>query len=512
MKRSALGTLLAAAALCAGLGSAQAAGTLYFGISSEPRNLEPQIQAGTVHRTFTLALHRGLVNYGIDGTLSNELAETYEMSPDGTALTFRLRDAKFHNDAPVTSADVKATFERLMDPKGVSPSMRAQFEVVDTITTPDDETVVITLKKPSMTFLHYLALPEAVILPASWIEQYGMDATAAEPIGAGPFKFGSWSRGREMVLEKFDGYYKDGKPTLDNVTFQFYADENTRMNAIRSGDVDLVDYVPARDLKPIADDPDLQAASTVGPFMAVQFNTRATPFDNPLVRRAIGYAIDRQAVINTAFDGVGEPIWGLGIPKGYPGYDEERAKFFSLDLEKAKAMLAEAGYPDGFEVRLVSSSQYSFHQNTAIAVQAELAKIGVKVKLDLSDWATRTQKILKADYDIAIMGTVGEIVDPDWLGYHYYGGENLVRNVNPAYFNDAKVNELIEKGRITVDPAEREAVYVELSNKLLEESPLVFLLFRDNSYALRSNVEGFTNMPAFLTFLSSYSLENVSLK
>ena len=512
MKRIGLGMLLAAAGWMGTMGLAQAEGTLYFGISSEPRNLEPQIQAGTVHRTFTLAMHRGLVNYGIDGTLSNELAESHEMSPDGKVMTFRLRDAKFHNGAPVTAQDVKATFERLMDPKGVSPSMRAQFEVVEAIDAVDDRTLRITLKQPSMTFLHYLALPEAVILPASWIAEHGMDATAATPIGAGPFKFADWSRGRELTVEKFDDYYKEGKPALDAVTFQFYPDENTRMNAIKSGDVDLVDYVPARELALIEGEDALKVASTVGPFMALQYNTKATPFDNPLVRRALGHAIDRQAIINTAFDGVGEPIWGLGIPKGYPGYDEERAKFFEVDLDKARAMLAEAGYPDGFEVRLVSTSQYSFHQNTAIAVQAELAKIGVKVNLDLGDWATRTQKILKADYDIAIMGTVGEIVDPDWLGYHYYGGQNLVRNVNPAHFDDAQVNALIEKGRVTVDPAEREQVYAELSDRLLELSPLVFLVFRDNSFALADKVEGFTNMPAFLTFLSAYSLEDVDLK
>lgn len=511
MRKQTFAAILAAAGVLGTTSATLADSALYFGISSEPRNLEPQIQAGTVHRSFTLTFHRGLVNYGIDGALSNELAESYEIAPDAMSMTFLLRDAKFHNGEPVTADDVKATFDRIMAPESTG-GLRNQFEIVETVEAVDPKTVRIVFKRPSVTFVHYLALPEAVILPASWIAQYGDDATGAEPIGAGPFKFADWQRGREMTVEKFDEYYKEGKPRVDQITFQFYADENTRTNALKSGDVDIIDYLPAREMKSIEADPDLKLASTVGPFMAVQFNTRAKPFDDPRVRRAVGYAIDRQAVVNTAFDGVGSPVWGLGIPEGYPAYDAEKANYFSLDYEKAKEMLAEAGYPDGFEVRMVSSSQYSFHQNTAIAVQAELAKIGVKVNLDLSDWATRTSKILNADYDMAVMGTVGEITDPDWLAYHYYGGENLVRNVNPAYFNNSEVNEMLDEGRRIVDTTERAALYDRLTDRLLEESPLVFLMFRDQSYALRKNIEGFTNLPAFLTFLSAYSLENVEVK
>jgi len=510
MRNTLYAVLMTAAGMLAANSPSHADGSLYFGISSEPRTLEAQIQAGTAHRTFTLTMHRGLVNYGIDGKLSNELAESYELAPDAKSIVFHLRDAKFHNGEPVTAADVKATFDRIMAPDSTG-ALRNQFEIVDSVDAVDAKTVKINLKRASAPFIHYLALPEAVILSASWLEQHGNDPNAA-PVGAGPFKFGSWSRGRELVVEKFEDYYKEGSPKLDQITFQFYPDENTRVNAIKSGDVDLIDYVPSRELQSLASEPGLRLESTVGPFMAVQFNTRSKPFSDPRVRRAVGYAIDRQLVINTAFDGVGEPIYGIGIPKGYPAYDPTTKDYFKVDLEKAKALLAEAGYPDGFEAKMVSSSQYSFHQNTAVAVQAELAKIGIKLKLDLSDWVTRTSKIANADYDVAIMGTVGEITDPDWLAYHYYGGEHLVRTVNPAYFNDAEVNSLIDEGRVVVDPVARNAIYKKLTDRVLDLSPFVFLLFRDNSYATRDTVSGFTNMPGFLTFLSGYSLENIEVE
>jgi len=495
---------------CFFVSASHAAGVLYFGISSEPRTLETQISAGTVHRTFTLTMHRGLVSYGLDGKLNHELAQRYELADDATSLVFYLRDARFHDGQPVTAADVKATFERIMAPDSIG-ALRNQFEIVDSVHAIDAKTVKINLKRPSVPFIHYLALPEAVILPASWLAKNASNPNAM-PVGAGPFKFVSWSRGREFVVEKFSDYYKPGLPKLDRITFQFYSDENTRVNAIKSADVDLIDYVPSRELQTLAAESGVRLASTVGPFMNVQFNTRHKAFSDPRVRRAVGYAIDRQLVINTAFDGVGQPLYGLGVPQGYPAYDPTQQDYFRVDLDKARALLAEAGYPDGFEARMVSSSQYSFHQNTAVAVQAELAKIGIKIKLDLSDWTTRTAKIVKADYDLAIMGTVGEITDPDWLAYHYYGGEQLVRSVNSAYFNDAQINALIDQGRVVTDPQARQAIYKKLTDRALDLSPFIFLLFRDNSYAMRDKVGGFTNLPGFLTFLSGYSLENVELK
>lgn len=510
MRNTFYAALVAATSIFAVNSASHAEGSLYFGISSEPRTLEAQIQAGTAHRTFTLTMHRGLVNYGIDGKLSNELAESYELAPDAKSIVFHLRDAKFHNGEPVTAEDVKASFERIMAPDSTG-ALRTQFEIVENVEAVDEKTVRINLERPSVPFIHYLALPEAVILPATWLKEHGNDPNAA-PIGAGPFKFGSWSRGRELVVDKFEDYYKEGLPKLDQITFQFYPDENTRVNAIKSGDVDLIDYIPSRELGPLAAEEGIRVESTVGPFMTVHFNTHFKPFSDPRVRQAVGYAIDRQLVIDTAFDGIGEPIYGIGIPEGYPAYDPTTKDYFSVDLDKAKALLAEAGYPDGFEARMVSSSQYSFHQNTAVAVQAELAKIGIKLNLDLTDWATRTSKIANADYDIAIMGNVGEITDPDWLSYLYYGGENLVRTVNAAYFDDAEINSLFDEGRRVVDPDARNAIYKKLTDRALELSPHVFLLFRDNSYAMRDTVSGFTNMPGFLTFLSGYSFENVAVE
>jgi len=490
--------------------TALAEGSLWFGLSAEPPTLDTVVQPGTAARTVKLAIHRGLVNYGIDGKISPELAESYEISPDAQTYTFHLRDAKFHDGTPVTAADVKATFEHILDPNGKA-AFRNELSIIDTIETPDDNTVILKLRSPSVALIGYLALPESVIVPAAWLAA-NADNPTATPIGAGPFQFASWTRGQEIVLEKFDGYYKEGKPALDDVHFVFYGDENTRVNALKSGDVDIIDYVPAKDAESLKAGPGTQLLSTYGPFMGLQFNTQFEPFSKPEVRQAIAYAVDRDAIINTAFNGIGAPIWGIAIPEGYMGYSEAKKDYFTHDIAKAKELLAKAGYPDGFEARLLATSQYAFHQNTAVALQSELAKIGIKLTLDLPDWATRMSKAGNADYDFAVLGSLGEIADPDWLANFYYGGEKLVRTNNSPYFDDPEIDALLDKGRAIVDPEERAKVYDEFVDRALELSPLVYFMWREQDYAVRDGVTGFTNMPGFLTFQSGYSLENTKVE
>ncbi len=490
--------------------AALADGTLYFGLSGEPSTLDTVVQPGTSGRTVKLAIHRGLVNYGIDGKISPELAESYDVSSDAKEFTFHLRAAKFHDGSDVTAADVKASLEHMLDPAGKA-AFRNELSIISTIETPDQKTVKLTLSKPSVALVDYLALPESVIVPAAWLAKNANNPTAT-PVGAGPFKFGSWTRGREIVVEKFDDYYKQGKPDLDEVHYVFYSDENTRVNALKSGDVDIIDYVPAKDAADLEKGPETELLRNTGPFMGLQFNTKFEPFSKPEVRQAIAYAVDRSVIINTAFNGLGSPIYGIAIPKGYMGYSDAKANYFKHDVAKAKELLTKAGYPDGFEVRLLASSQYSFHQNTAVAIQSELAKIGIKVTLDLPDWASRMAKATSADYDFTVLGSLGEITDADWLSNYYYGGDKLVRTNNSPYFNDQQINELLDTGRATVDKAEREKIYDKFVDRALELSPLVYFMWREQNYAIKKGVTGFTNMPGFLTFQSGLSIENTKVE
>ncbi|MEH7336235.1 ABC transporter substrate-binding protein [Neobacillus drentensis] len=487
-------------------GGAKKGGNLTFGLAGEPATMDPQIQNGTHGRTIKLAIYRGLLNYNKDGKLENELAKDYTVSEDQKTYTFNLRDAKFQNGDAVTAEDVKYTFERIIKPDSKA-TFKTELSIIQSIEVKDEKTISFTLKEPSAPFVHYLALPESVIVSKKWVEEKGENA---DPMGAGPFKFVSWTKGQDLVVEKFKNYYKPDQPKLDSIKFVFYPDENTRVNALRAGDVDLIETVPWKDADSLAKTPGIKLDSVNGPFMQLQFNTKFKPFNDPKVRQAIAYAIDRKSIINTAFSGRGEAIYGMAIPKGYMGYSDKVNKYFKHDVEKAKQLLAEAGYPKGFKARLLSTSQFSFHQQTAVAVQAELKKIGIEVELDLPDWATRINKNTEGDYDFVVAGTAGDITDADWLSNFYNGGD--VRLNNSAYFNDPEINQLLIDGRKESDPAKREANYQKLIDRAMELSPFVYLSWREQSYGMKSNVEGFKNLEGFLSFQSGVTLENVYLK
>jgi glutathione transport system substrate-binding protein len=322
----------------------------------------------------------------------------------------------------------------------------------------------------------------------------------------------NWARGQEIVLRKYPGYYKPGKPALDEIHFAFTADDDTRVNALRSGDVDIIEYVPWKDIPTLKANPNIRIVSTVGPFMMLQLNTHFAPFSHPEVRQAISYAINRSVIIDTAFNGVGTPIYGLAIPKGYLGYDPANDNYFSYDPAKAKELLAKAGFPNGFKMRLLSTAQYGYHMNTAIAVKQELSKIGIDCDLDLPDWAGRAVKNNAGNYDAVVAGTAGDITDPDWLSNFFYGGQQLVRMNNSPYFDDPEINRLLDEGRTTLDEGARARIYEAFAKRALELSPFVFLMWRDQSYAMKSTVSGFTNLPGFLSFQSGYSLENTQVK
>ncbi len=487
--------------------AAQDGSEIVVAISSEPPNLDPHINAGTAARTVRLNVYRGLFNYNTEGVATPELAESYEVSDDGLTYTFVLRDAVFHNGDPVTATDVKFSFERILEPD-TGATFLSQMSVIESIEVIDEKTVAITLSKPTAPFIDYLALPESAIVSKSWAEAHDGDLSG-NPMGAGPFEFVEYNEGQNIVVEKFDDYYKEGLPKSERIVFEFYADATTRVNALLSGDVHLISYVPWQDIPMLEANDDVVVLGGTGPFMGLIFNTNFEPFADPRVRRAVAYAVDRYAVINTAFSGQGVPIHGMAVPSNSLAYDPKFEDYFELDYDRARELLEEAGYPDGFSARLLSTSQYGMHEQTAVAVQAELAKIGIDVELDLPDWATRLEKNLDGDYDLLVVGTAGDIADPDYLSDYYLSGE--IRLNNAPGFADERVDELLELGRTTLDPAERKAIYAELQERVLDLSPLVFLMWRDQSYAATPDLQDFTNLPGFLTFQSGISLENAYL-
>lgn len=482
---------------------------LVMGLSAEPSTLDPHIQSGQATRVIKQNLYRGLVAYGADGQIGYELAESYSVSDDNLVYTFVLRDASFHDGSKVTAEDVKFSIERIMDEE-VGATFGSDFRlIVDSVVVVNEKTVDIKLKEPASPFVDYLALPESVIVSKAWCEANGNDLHT-NPMGNGPYTYTSWENGREIVITAFDEYYKEGKPETDSIRFVFIPDASTRANALRTGEVDLIDYVPSAEVITFEEEDEFVVDISVAPFMMLQFDCSDGPLADSRVRQAIAYAIDREGVIQTAFMGRGTPIYGFPTIVGQNGYDGKYDNYFTENLDKAKELLAEAGYPDGFETKILATSTYGMHEQTALVVQDSLKKIGITAEAELPDWSTRIDRSIVGDYEILVSGTAGNIVDMDWATNYFASGETRM-NSSPGYSNE-EIDRLLNEGRTTLDPEKRMEIYDEFRLKALEESNFVYINFREQCFVRADYVEGFVNLDGILTYCSGITLENVVVR
>lgn len=493
--------LIGAAALPALTQTARAAvpETLRFGLSSYPPSLQPWANTGTAALTVKTLLHRGLLMFDTKGQVTGALAQSW--ARDGTTgWHFKLRDAVFHNGAPVTSADVKWSLEQIMAPTSTA-YLRGQFEVISAIETPDAKTIRIVTKQPIVTLPLMLATPFAPIIAKGSLNAVG-------GIGAGPYTLGSHEQGVSLEFAAFPKFYQPGHPKLKHIHMPVYADENARVAALQSGDVDMIEYVPWQSMSAIEKNPKLHLSTVDGPFMALAFNGGAGPFKDARLRQAVAHAIRRQDIVAAAFYSRGSVLEGLPIAKSSEFYDPKYAHGWNYDPVLAKKLMAAAGVPNGFSCTLLSTAQYGMHLATAQVVQQHLGEVGIKVKLDLPDWATRVAMGNRGQYEFCVQGETADNNDPDGLSA-YIDGTLPPDNSRSYHLPTPEIHKLLVEGRAEFDPAKRRAIYDELQKVALQVVPLASLCWRQQGYAMKKNVQGFTNMPGGLNFYSGYSLENV---
>lgn len=479
----------------------RAADTLTFGLSSYPPHFQPWPNAGTAAATVKLLIHRGLLSYDAKGELRGELAESWQTDGE-TAWVFRLREAVFHDGKPVTAEDVKWTLEQVAAERSTA-LMRAEFQAVERIEMPDPRTVRIVMKTPTVTLPMWLANYNMPI-----VQKDSISNELPMGIGAGPYTLKAQERGVSVEVEAFPGYYKPGLPKTKTIRLVAYADENLRVAALQAGDVDIIEYVPWQSMQAIEADQRLKMDAALGPHMSIVFNGKTGPFTDPRVRAAVGFAIRREEIVQSAFFGRGAPLGGLPLQAGTPFYSEERAGYFKYDPDRAKALLKEAGVPDGFTCSLLGTAQYGMYKTTAEVVQQHLAEIGIQATLELPDWPTRINLANRGQFEFAIIGNTMEGTDPDALGA-LIDGELSIAPARSYGLPTPELHALLEQGRAEFDLEKRKAIYAEIERKALEEVvPMVPLCYREQAYAMASDVQGFHNLPGSLTFFSGITLED----
>ena len=465
MFSSRLLTLMAGAVMLLGVASASSAeprDTIRLGMSIEPAGLDPTIAAPVaIGQVVWQNVFEGLTRIDADGKVLPQLATGWTMSDDSRTITFRLREnVTFHNGVRFDSSTAKFTLDRARGETSTNPQKQF-FQVIDDIETPDAATLVLRLKEPSANLLYWLAWPASVM-----VEPGSAETNRSQPVGTGPFRFAEWRPGDRVRLERAERYWDEAnRPALASAEFRFIADPQAQATAIRSGDVDAIPEFIATELyKSFEGDPRL--ASVVGNTelkVVAGMNARRKPFDDPRVRRVLMMAVARAGLVEAAMNGFGQPIGSHYTPND-PGY-RDLTGVAPYDPDAAKALLAEAGYPDGFKTT-IRVPQMSYATRSSEVLQALLAEIGVTVEIVPTEFpAVWIDQVLKGhDFDMTIVAHAEPLDIGIYTRPNYYFG----------YQSDA-FNEANHEAERATDEAARLAHYGRAQEILAQDLPALYL-------------------------------------
>jgi peptide/nickel transport system substrate-binding protein len=476
----------AAASAAGAAGAPKRGGTLKVGLQADPTSLDPHKQSLTALFHVTEHIYNTLVQVDEKLTPVPELAERWEISPDGKTYTFTLRQGvKWHNGRAFVAADVKYSYERILDKATASPNA-SLLAPVDKIETPNDRTVVITIKAPDASFLTNLSSAASVIVPEEEVEKNG-DLTKVA-VGTGPFKFKEYVPNTRVVLERNPDYWEAGKPYVDRMEMTPISDDTQRTTAVRTGTVDFIEYAPAKDIETLKRDTSLTIAgdqNTNIRFLAI--NTKRKPFDNVKVREAISLAIDRDAILGPAVFGAGTATKVLFPPGYWATLDEPPGK---PDPARARALLAEAGVASGTKLTILSWQAYGFLSNAALVVQEQLKQIGLNAEVDLQENAAFLKNYTEGNFDLSVTGT-SAYVDPNDIFFRNFAtGQRFAIG-----YSNPEVDKLIAAGVATTNREERKKIYADLQRLLLADLPWVNLYIANQYEAMKTYVKGYTHIP-----------------
>lgn len=490
-----------ATALIAPASGAMAADTFKMALTQDAISMDPIATSDNTSIWVQLLIYDTLVRPSRDAkTLEPGLAESWTVSEDGLTYTFKLREAQWSDGQPVTADDVVYSLKRA---GGENSDWGRFFSPITGFETPDDRTVVLKLDKPFTPLINNLALFAGAILPKAELEEKG-DAFFETPIGSGPFELEAWNKGQGFDLAANDHYWQAGKPALKEVELRIVPEGNSRVLQLKAGEIDAAIELPLNQVK------DLEAADNVHAEIAevlrsdfVLMNTRHKPFDNEKVRQAMNYAVDKEGLVKGLLYGSGEVARSPLPPMAYA---DPSLEAYPYDVEKAKSLLAEAGFENGFSTKLLVDSGKPLHRQVAQALQSYFAAVGVKVEIQLVDGATHWTTTKSGDYDMAVAYATSDTIDPDQLaGFLIVNPERA--NAYHTEWKSERVNELYAKERETPDGPKREAQFQEMVKIAHDGAPSIFLFHPGAAFGYRDNVHGFKVLPT-----SNFRLEDVTVE
>ena len=451
-------------------------------------SLDPHkaVAAGTKEVMFNV--FEGLVKPTPDGDLIPAVASGYTVSPDQTVYTFTLREGVlFHNGDPVEMEDVVYSIERCADDSEGTPLIPALSAISDIQS--DETTLTITLAQPDSEFLSYLTL---AVLPADY------DGQDTAPVGTGPFKFVSRAAQDSIVLERFADYW--GTPAeLDKVTFRIIENADSLVMSLQSGAIDLFSHLTTTQAAQLGDDFQI-LEGTMNLVQALYLNNAVEPFNNETVRQALCYAVDKQQIIDLAFDGYGSPIGSSMYPAFQKYFVEDLTDYYPYDPERAMELLAEAGYPDGFSMTITVPSNYQPHIDTAQVLVEQLKAVGITAEIQLVEWGTwLDETYTNRQFQSTVVGVDASNMTARALLERFTStaGDNFIN------YSDSDYDALFAQVQTAADDDARTELYKEMERNLTEHAANVYIQDLADLVALRTGLEGLRFYPIYVLDLST---------
>ena len=459
--------------------------TLVIAQGADAKSLDPHASNDNPSSRIRIQIYDRLMDLDDNGVPQPMLAESWER-PDDKTIIFHLRKGvKFHNGDEMKASDVKFSLERAL----ASPEVSHILAGINGVEVLDDYTVKVTTEKPMAAILNNLSHTTIAILSEKATTEAG-DKFGQNPIGTGPYKFVSWQSGDRVTLEAFPDYWQ-GEAPVKNVVFRNIVEETNRTIGLETGELDVIYEIFGIDKNKLKEDDRFNFIE--GPQVSMTylgFNMKKAPYDNPKVREAISYAIDQKPIIDTVFLGAAEPANSILGKNIFAYYDVEK---FTQNIEKAKALMAEAGYPDGFKAKLWVNDN-PVRRDTAVILQDQLKQIGIDVAIETLEWGAFLDGTARGEHEMFILGWVNTARDPDM--YELVSTSTMGAAGNRSFYSDPEMDKMLAAGKIELDPEKRKEIYKEIQIKIRKDIPMYMIAYPLQNVVTQKNIKNFKLDPA----------------
>ena len=466
------------------------------GITQEPGIFDPHTVVAAGDEEIIFNVYEGLMKFDYEGNLNPCLATDVEISADASVYTFTIREGvKFHDGSDFDANDVVYSLKRaagLLETQD-GTALVSELDSITDVQVTSDGRVEVTLEAGNSELLSFFTVG---IIPE------GYDNCQKAPVGTGPFKFESYTPGQSVILIKNDNYWQKGLPYLDKVTFKVCADMDAGLTELANGSIDIFPYLS----KDRADqlDPAKYNIESNGSNMVQIFalNNAVETLNDVRVRQAINYAINRKDIISVTMDGAGVELATAMSPAMGSYYDTSLDGSFDQDVEKAKALMAEAGYENGFDITCTVPSSYLIHVNTAVELASELKAIGINMEIKQVDWATWLESVYAGrQYETTVIALTSSYAPYDVVGrYASTADGNFINYSNP------EVDELLKKIPLTADESERTELYHQVLAVLTEDACSAYIQDPTTITAVSTRLEGYHVYPMYVQDMSQVKL------